>query len=191
MSNSIPFKSASGIEYTGTSDFDKTDLAYGKKWNKKWLEKVTIPNTKEVSKATAYLCDTGNWIDYVTEPATYAIGGPTLELFLESWNCSQKTNISISDDDVNSVGYLPNKPDGLYNNNPILKKLQNGLYNNGGHYYLASPSDYADVCLVFVSAGGTIEKVAYWNTAAVGFRPLVSIPTSKVQVDGDTVRIIH
>lgn len=103
--------------------------------------------------------------------------------------------VSLVSADVTADGYAYNKPDHLYNDDPILKTIlpatengTDGLYNNGTSYWLASPgSDYAGgVC--FVSDRGYVGSYAC-DGASRGVRPLVSIPMSKVQIEDGIVKI--
>ncbi len=42
------------------------------------------------SKCVASLLCTGNWSKFVTKGGEYAIGGPTLEMWIDSWNAKEK-----------------------------------------------------------------------------------------------------
>ena len=53
----------------------------------------TSSNTNESILAVAYLCDTsddGPWAAYKQEPAAWAMGGPTIELFAASYNTTHQ-----------------------------------------------------------------------------------------------------
>ena len=193
----------SSKDYTGAEDVFAT--RYGATYNGMW--KATGSTDTEIrSKATAYLCDSKNWTDYVgnTAPAgTYAVGGPTKELLVLSWNqavdnggeTAPGKKVEWQEDDVNTGGYIFNKPEALYKGDPILTtilpdtKNKKGLYNNNDIYWLASPcadvTNPINVCFVsnggFVYGGGVIstDKQTY---VPCGIRPLVSIPMSKVYI---------
>ena len=204
-SNGIPLGNYSGVAdvfsaKTGNgAGYSYSNVTYGKNYNQLWFNTDTT-DTKDRSKATAYLCDPANWTKYIGSNApsgTYAVGGPTKELFIKSWNASKpQTNVqevSLVQVDVTTDGYAYNKPDHLYNDDPILKTIlpvtvggEDGLYNNGKSYWLASPSgNYADyVCLV--GFGGYVYYGSYDFTGC-GVRPLVSIPMSKVQIKEDGI----
>lgn len=212
-SSGIPLrKTGASADYSGAADvfsaktesgagYSYRNVEYGKTYNKFWFDTSTA-DANPRSKATAYLCDPANWTKYIgsTAPSgTYAVGGPTKELFIKSWNASISQTVvqevSLVSADVTADGYAYNKPDHLYNDDPILKTIlpatengTDGLYNNGTSYWLASPgSDYAGgVC--FVSDRGYVGSYAC-DGASRGVRPLVSIPMSKVQIEDGIVKI--
>lgn len=69
---------------------------------------VTYPNREESTniniKATAYLMDTNIWSEYAGEKAKYAIGGPTVEMFITSYEDThpdKEMNCSMA----NAIGY--------------------------------------------------------------------------------------
>ena len=172
-------------EYKGSEDVRNS--SFGLKWNKKWLDKCINPeSTRNNAKKIAYLCDSINWKEYATEGvANYAVGGPTVELLIESWNKSQGTNIELSNNDIFSEGIIWNKPSELYTSNPFKDNIQNGVYHSDVPYYLSTPGCYGcDIRYVVYSCVGW-----YTNRSDAGIRPIVSIPTSKISVDGDTVTV--
>ena len=218
ISSSEAFGGSSGIplqqKTTNKKYIDATntkiviDDVYGAKYNETYNSKwyaygMTDMNNR--SKATAYLCDSNNWKEYVGENApsgTYAVGGPTKELLVLSWNQAvdnegekaPKTKAKWQEGDVVQDGYLYNKPEALYTGNPISTSILpdtingKGLYNPGTSYWLASPSsDYPNL-VCFVNDGGCVNSSGY-NITRYGARPLVSIPMSKVQVKDGIVTI--
>ena len=173
-------------EYKGSEDVRK--LSYGARWNKTWLDKcINNESTENNAKATAYLCDSNNWTEYKTDIANYAVGGPTLELFIASWNKSQKTNVNLLNEDISTFGTLYNKPLELFNNNPIRNTIANGVYFSTGGYRISTPGSRNQGlrCRWEFS----ISDANYTDTA-LGIRPIVSIPTSKISIEGNTVTVI-
>ena len=187
-------------EYEGSKDV--TASSYGLKWNSKWLAKCTTESESSKAKATAYLCDSNNWKSYVQSPATYAAGGPTLELFIASWNKSQNTNLSLVDDEIDKDGYVEDKPEELYTSWPINSNIKNGVYyeaSSTSHYdyWLASPCRLNSTGNVFCiqeryDGTGRIYATSYadFQGQNCNIRPIVSIPTSKINVSGDTVTVL-
>lgn len=172
-------------EYKGSEDVRKS--IYGAKWNKTWLDKcINNESTENNAKATAYLCDPNNWEEYKTDIANYAVGGPTLDLFIASWNKSQGTSITLSSEDVTTFGTLYNKPSELFNSNPIRSTVSNGLYFSTGGYRLSTPGSRNQGlrCRWEFSISD-----ANYTDAALGIRPIVSIPTSKINVNGDVITV--
>ena len=187
----------SGIVSCSTSyDASKTLI---KKMNPLWATKgntvkaetTTISNKNE--QAAAWLCDPSKWTAYCdTDKANYAIGGPSVEMYVKSYNqthgddalgCQYQTN------NVPGYGYKVNgtiQNSGWYTNDDTLdysmtyKSMycgQNG--NKTGDWWLASPS--ADV-----SGSGYVCRVGgYWARlgngsygSGDGVSPLVSLKSS-------------
>ena len=187
----------SGIVSCSTSyDASKTLI---KKMNPLWATKgntveaetTTISNENE--QAAAWLCDPSKWTAYCdTDKANYAIGGPSVEMYVKSYNqthgddalgCQYQTN------NVPGYGYKVNgtiQNSGWYTNDDTLdysmtyKSMycgQNG--NKTGDWWLASPS--ADV-----SGFGYVCRVGgYWARlgngsygSGDGVSPLVSLKSS-------------
>ena len=164
---------------------------YGTKWNSKWLEKCSTESTSRNAKATEYLCDSANWATYATGSASYAAGGPTLELLIASWNASQKTNIDLSSNSITNKGYYNT---GFLMGADDVKARSNGVYLFDSGYWIASPNNeedednsvYAGDCLITIDGYmGNTDVSESW-----GIRPIVSIPTSKISINGDTVTIL-
>ncbi|MBO4293420.1 MAG: hypothetical protein J5881_03425 [Clostridia bacterium] len=177
-------------------------VTYGLTYNSRWKEK--LGNNKDESNrsiATAYMCDPANWTRYVANNApdgTYAVGGPTKELLAAAWEQTKDASGNYrsagwQSSDVEAGGYENNKPSGLYSSSPIQRTIlptttngNDGLFNNGTSYWLASPSsnDSRQVCLV--DYRGYVEDLAYYGIypGNLGLRPLVSIPLSHVNVTG-------
>ena len=63
------------------------------------------------SKCAASLLCTGNWKSFVTTGGEYAIGGPTLEMWIDSWNAKEKdasnfqTLYAVTETDSQDYGY--------------------------------------------------------------------------------------
>ena len=152
-------------------------------------ETTTISNSNE--QAVAWLCDPSKWTAYCdTDKANYAIGGPSVEMYVKSYNqthgddalgCQYQTN------DVPGYIYKVNNTiqnSGWYTNANTLdysmtyKSMycgQNG--NKTGAWWLASPSagnsDY--VCFVY-GYGANLNRNYYFNN--YGVSPLVSLKSS-------------
>lgn len=152
-------------------------------------ETTTISNQNE--QAAAWLCDPSKWTAYCdTDKANYAIGGPSVEMYVKSYNqthgddalgCQYQTN------DVPGYIYKVNNTiqnGGWYTNNDTLdysmtyKSMycgQNGKKTGG--WRLASPSAYdsANVCLVS-GRGASLSDTSFNN--GLGVSPLVSLKSS-------------
>ena len=174
-------------KYSGS--IDVRNSAYGAKWNKKWLDVCTEKgeSTLDNAKATAYLCDSNNWDEYAVGVASYAVGGPTYELLIASLNESQGTSYELSNENIYSEG-IDVYSDELYDT--MFSGVSNGIYEgySTAEWFLATPSNANDSCLAEMSFGGT-EKTSIYACAS-HLRPIVSIPTSKISVNGDVVTVL-
>ena len=153
-------------------------------------------------KAVAYLCNSSNWDSYVAKTTgenptnvisgSYAVGGPTLELFVKAWNnrAANVTTTSINENNVTVDGYPETISFGI--SNDILKLStgnKEGLFNPTGNssYWLACPYEESGKTIVIrlVNCGGyNVTYSGYGNSN--GVRPLVSIPMSNVTITGTT-----
>jgi len=210
---SIPVKGINkDVDYEGS--FDARNSSYATKWNSKWLAKCTADtenggeSTKINAQMTAFLCDPDNWNEYKTNSASYAVGGPTIELLVASWNKSQNSSIEISNNNIASIGYMYNEPI-EFNNSPYVmtSEVKNGVYNPGANYWLASPGILIrhDEYVNYDGNGEDMRSVKdfgrvygepyyfhgqFWTEPNNGIRPIVSIPTSKISVNGDIVDVL-
>ena len=131
--------------------------------------------------ATAWLTDTEYWEEYTDEAgnAIFAIGSPTVELYVASFNATALTNgateITLG---VGTYGYTDNTT-----SNQISTSYNNGIYNYDGssYWWLASPSNLDDgfELHVYGRSGYLNGDGVISNSRAV--RPIVCIPTSIFQ----------
>ena len=209
----IPVKGeGKSSDYSGSQNVRNS--TYGTKWNEKWLAKCTSDtenegeSTRINAQMTAYLCDPDNWSQYKISPATYAVGGPTIELLVASWNKSQGTSIELADDVVTPVGYLYDNPNEWANSPYVMtSEVKNGVYNPDANYWLSSPGilirhdEYVNYegngeDMRSVKSFGIVDGEPYyyygqfWSEPNNGIRPIVSIPTSKINIEGDTVTVL-
>lgn len=182
--------------YKGSEDVRKTE--YGSKWNKMWLKKCTEDttnngeSTRNNAKATAYMCDSSNWIEYKADIANYAVGGATTELLIASWNKSQKTNIKLSESDITPEGYKYDGIGGFLQEGLFTKDIKNGVYgaNKWAAFWFSSPCagwTWGNKCVSYMGSDGILSCI-YWDREN-RIRPIVSIPTSKITVNGNMVTV--
>ena len=151
-------------------------------------ETTTISNKNE--QAAAWLCDPSKWTAYCdTDKANYAIGGPSVEMYVKSYNqthgddalgCQYQTN------QAPGYGYKVNgtiQNSGWYTNNDTLdySMTYNSMYcgqngNNTGCWWLASPSAYASAYVCFVGGNAYLNDFGY--DCIAGVSPLVSLKSS-------------
>ena len=164
-----------------------------KKMNPLWGEKrgTSESSWNSNEKASAWLCDPSKWTAYCdSDKANYAIGGPSVEMYVKSYNqthgddalgCQYQTN------DAPGYGYKVNNTiqnDGWSTNFDTLdysmkyKSMycgQNG--NKTGNWWLASPCAYDSdrVCRVDCN----FAALGYYGYGTdVGVSPLVSLKSS-------------
>ena len=168
-----------------------------KKMNPLWATKgntvaaktTTISNQNE--QAAAWLCDPSKWTAYCdTDKANYAIGGPSVEMYVKSYNQTHGDDALGCQYQTNNVpGYIYKvnntiQNDGWYTNSNTLdysmtyKSMycgQNG--ENTGTWWLASPSANGSggVCFVYGHYAG-LSSDGYSND--FGVSPLVSLKSS-------------
>ena len=143
----------------------------------------TLNSSNKNSKCVSGLLNTNNWTDFVdTNYADYAIGGPTLNMYIASWNAKGYTTLyTNTNTDGYYVGTSANPPTTDVNISSdtagygdTLYYPHKSAYSNCGGYWLAAPSAEHASPIVYVSCGGGI---GYYipDTAGFGVRPLVSL----------------
>ena len=168
-------------DYTGINSITDTRI---KSWIQKYLN-VTQYSTNINAKAVAYMLDMSVWNSYYKgDYADYAIGGPTLEMFVASYNqthpekpiyCSaSETGYFISWSDGGTSTYIEglNKNESLYVINNMSKAYA---------MWIASPSASGTGSLVDIYYNGGINNYPY-NANGAGFRPIVCLK-SDIQLE--------
>ena len=152
-------------------------------------ETTTISNPNE--QAAAWLCDPSKWTAYCdTDKANYAIGGPSVEMYVKSYNQTHGDDALGCQYQTSYVpGYIYKvnntiQNDGWYTNSNILdySMTYKSMYcgQNGkktGAWWLASPSarDSSNVCVV---SGGNANLCHSISSNDYGVSPLVSLKSS-------------
>ena len=195
--------------YNGTSDFDGSD-DFKTKYpavQAGWLNKTYTPaasgagtvnytSSYDNMKATEYLLDSTVWnTTYKTEKADWAIGAPTLELFVASYNkiYTEKTiEIAIP----NETGYKYNDklyPTGSITTNDDMTSgtSKSNIFNHGYYYWLACPGSGSDTYILFVSSNDNSVGPSKYSSLN-GTRPVVCLKSDvilKKSSDGNTFTI--
>ena len=194
--NTIYLKADFSGSVTCSTSYDASQTLI-KKMNPLWATKgntvaaktTTISNPNEQS--AAWLCDPSKWTAYCdTDKANYAIGGPSVEMYVKSYNQTHGDNaLGCQYQTNNAPGYgykvkgtIQNS--GWYTNSNTLdysmtyKSMycgQNG--ENTGTWWLASPSANGSggVCFVYGHYAG-LSSDGYSHD--FGVSPLVSLKSS-------------
>ena len=152
-------------------------------------ETTTISNQNE--QAAAWLCDPSKWTAYCdTDKANYAIGGPSVEMYVKSYNQTHGDDALGCQYQTNTVpGYIYKVKDtiqnsGWYTNDNTLdySMTYKSMYcgQNGkrtGSWWLASPSAHSSISVCDV--GGSNARLYgnnYYYDDVVS--PLVSLKSS-------------
>ena len=169
--------------YTGTADIRTEDERVTK-----WISHINSYTSEyENMKATAYLLDTSIWSGYKdsNNKAEYVIGGPTLELFIASYNDTHETDINY--EVTSEVGYKVKwSTDTSFNYYIEGLDTSESLYviaddTNAWGYWLASPSARSNGYFVFrVFFNGRVDDSDY-SSSYYGFRPLICLK-SEIQL---------
>ena len=130
-------------------------LAIMKFMNPKWrdyptAEANTIDNINE--HCVAWLCDPVNWMDYKTTEADYAIGSPSVEMYMKAFNVwktgnKDATNLICKVESANGYSVGANNAyenSGWNTNYNTIEAGPNNIFMTAGNNYwwLASPSSY-------------------------------------------------
>ena len=113
-------------------------------------ETTTISNPNE--QAAAWLCDPSKWTAYCdTDKANYAIGGPSVEMYVKSYN-------QTHGDDALGCQYQTNNVPGY------IYKVNNTIQNNGWN----TNSDTLDYSMKYKSmyCGQNENKTGFWWLAS-------------------------
>ena len=90
-----------GPDYLGSESIKDERI---KALNNDYFNVKKYYSVKENMKAVAYMLDINAWSGFAGEKAEYAIGGPTIELFFNSYNKKYGTNYVAKS--TSSTGYL-------------------------------------------------------------------------------------
>lgn len=182
-------------DYVGSESITTTNPA--RTWLSKYLSEYS--STKDNMKAVAYMLDTVAWSEYANSKAEYAIGGPTLELFVASYNKTHEEQLEIeaSSDvgyklkrstDTEMKIYLEgfNTDDNLY-----IPKEENGAVT----MWLASPSNNSEKEIMVSYSGGFVSNNEITHPDSKnGFKPVVCLKNStelKLSSDGNSYEIVE
>ena len=220
IKNSIGDKALNDSSMTGFGgDMTSNAFALGRSLNPQyttignWAFKSDNENVNNSIKGVAALLDTSAWTNYSTNSsnasiANWAIGAPTVEMFIASYNATHtaeaieaykeynegayasetltETQLDCNVVSNSECGYLVKKGSencstqtkGLGNSSTI----DNAIYcPSSGRWWLASPigaENGSFVIIVTYSESGKLSNVGH--TTTTGVRPIVSVPLSRI-----------
>ena len=187
------------ISYTPTG----SDLEKYKKMNPSWAAQrgSNTSNWNNNEHAASWLCSPSQWTTYCdTTKANYAIGGPSVEMYVASYN--QVPHTQGGNYILGATYRATSAPGYIYTLNGAQSTISNNDYSTGtdsldykgynsmyagknrtksGYWWLASPSsDYSNgVCYVY---GGNANLSSGHYSITYGVAPLVSLK-SGIQVE--------
>lgn len=178
--------------YNGTSDFNGSDTFKAKfpAVQAGWLNKTYTPSASGAGtveytsnydnmKASEYLLDSSIWnTKYKTEKADWAIGGPTLELFVAAYN-KVYTSKAVTIEAPTSDGYKYD--DALHEEKSLPSSdgittgtAKSNLFNHGDYYWIACPSGYSGDGVRRVNSDTAYVDGDTYN-GSNGVRPIVCL----------------
>lgn len=162
-------------DYSGSSDIKDDEI---KKLNKDYLITKGYTSKDDNMKAVAYLLDTDAWSVFQGDNAKYAIGGPTIELLLDSHNKKYGTNYKY--EAKSKAGYTISEDAAINSNDTLLAY--------GGGMFIASPATIGNR-IYMVGDTGTIHSRNIIDTGNI--RPVVCLRSEVklIQQSDGTLRI--
>ncbi len=145
----------------------------------------TLNSSNKNSKCVSGLLNTNNWTDFVdTNYADYAIGGPTLNMYIASWNAKGYTTL-YTKTDANGY-YVDTSPNIKYSYHVKMSSDTAGygdtLYyphqspcSKCNGYCLAAPSALSTSGYMGVYYNGDVNECGDYLGNLFGVRPLVSL----------------
>ena len=177
------------LDATGTYTNTDEAIIKMKAMNPKWAASTNASSIDlEIEKAVAWLCNPANWTDYKTTEADYAIGSPSVEMYMKAynvWKDNNKNSTTLICKIGNANGYSVGA-NGTYDNsgyctnNSTIEAGPNNIFMTAGEnwWWLASPSSNTDgydaYCVLVVY--GSYAGVLYTDyISARGVCPVVSL----------------
>ena len=204
----------------GASCYNTSDYPYSYYWASGGTSLETTGRQDEIFMATGYtlnssndnsepvsgLLNTNNWTDFVdTNYADYAIGGPTLNMYIASWNAKGYTALYTNTGtygyylgkSANPTTYIANMSSDTAGYGDTLYYPHQSDYYNCYGYWLAAPGAYFTNHIMDVHCSGIVRSNYYYENSdynSFGVRPLVSLKsgvTLQENSDGTVTLIIQ
>ena len=177
-------------DYSGASWISSNSK--GAKWLSQFLGSYGTSTNNNI-KAVAYMMDTNVWSGYYAGPdAEYAMGGPTIEMYCESYKDTHPSKY-LECGNLNSYGYQVRWNGGSWNTEQsgLVQDDFNSIYiksdtSKARAMWLASPSAYNHSSSMYAYYNGYVDSYAYFSNDP-GLRPLVCLKSSiqfKIEEDG-------
>lgn len=203
--------------FGGVSKLDNTELVKGFGTSKisllaknlnphftLWEEQESNYNIQEI----AAVLDPTQWTEFTTDDAMWAVGAPTIEMLFASYNATHTDEMHEMDNNIisqqlqytimgnqNNMGYRVKRDSddefsefasGLGKNSDLDRAI---YCNTSFLYWIASPMGYTTTGVMYLNG---VQGYTYYYQAGpcyISLRPLVSVPLSKVGLDGEGKKI--
>ena len=175
------------LDESGTYTNTDEAIIKMKAMNPKWAASTNASSIDlNNEKGVAWLCNPANWTDYKTTEADYAIGSPSVEMYMKAFNLWKTGNKDVTNlvcKIGSQYGYSVGA-NGTYDNNGVITNentIEAGPNNifmtKGGYWWLASPSSHIDYYVLFVNGHSVSARVDVngCNTSFIGVCPVVSL----------------
>lgn len=152
-------------------------------------------STNKNAKATADLLNPSLWSDFAIYEGIEAVGAPTLEMFIESWNAKGYETLYWDYIDygytiglepsptVRSVNVIENETEGskdtLYLPHTIIETGEN-LYEGCNGYLIASPNMAGKNTIFKMFVNGGIGSGSIVQAGYSGLRPIIAVPSNLI-----------
>ena len=177
-------------ELDASGTYTNTDEAIikMKAMNPKWAASTNASSIDlNNEKGVAWLCNPANWTDYKTTEADYAIGSPSVEMYMKAYNVWKDNNkdsttliCKIGNANGYSVGaqnsYTWNGSNEIYTGDGSIKAGPNNIFMTADNFWwLASPSSHHANYVLYVNGYGAYVHVNAYYDVTTGVCPVVSL----------------
>ena len=158
-------------------------------------------STHTSGKCASTLLNTSNWSNFVNETySDFAIGGPTLEMWVASYNSNGYTPLFINTDSygyyigltektTNLTQYITSDTEGIEisGHDDKLYFPYKEIKDNCEGYWISSPHATVSIGLKSIYVRGDIQGANSVSNFSLGLRPLVSLKTTVTATYGNGV----
>ena len=159
-----------------------------------WMANWSDYTTNENGRCVSYFLDETYWTGFKNTDASYAsyvlgaIGTPTAEMFVASWNAKRATETNTDKVELTltgngTTGYYVNGSD--YTSIATTDNLYIWSTASNSSTWLASPPGYNSSYLLYASNSGYVDGYHY-NFTYLGVRPVVCLKSNIPAVAGTT-----
>lgn len=164
----------------------------------KWVNSSVVTTRNNLNmKAVAYMMDTSKWSNFAGNvPGATAIGGPTIEMFVLSYNAKHGTNQfgtygtsanDITSTNANDCGYMVSINGGSWSKSVMNPDKTDNMwfkandFNKASGMWCSSPSSNNNNSIVCAITNCNISYYTVCGFEGCAFRPLVTIPKSSLK----------